>query len=226
MNRLKPRLNYANVVATLALFIAVGCGSAFAASQLGKKTVGTKQLKKNAVTPAKIRRNAVTTAKVKKQAITAAKVENGTLTGAQINASTLGTVPTAQQANTLAAPESWHEVGAPGEPSFQNGWENFNIKISTQPETVAFYKDHEGVVHLKGLAQSGSEEAIFQLPVGYRPADDKILDFVVACGGCFDQLGIAEVLGTQSVPSLSGAVYAPGGASYILFDGTTFRAES
>ena len=76
---MRPRLTYANVVATLALFIAIGGASAFAASQLGKNTVGSKQLKNNAVT----------TAKIKKEAITAAKVKKGTLTGKQVNGSTL-----------------------------------------------------------------------------------------------------------------------------------------
>jgi hypothetical protein len=85
---MRPKLTYANVVATLALFVAVGGASAFAASHLGKNSVGSKQIKKNAVT----------TAKIKKEAITAAKIKKGTLTGTQINASTLGTVPTATTA--------------------------------------------------------------------------------------------------------------------------------
>ena len=57
---MRPRLTYANVVATLALLIAIGGASAFAASQLGKNTVGTKQLKKNSVTTAKIKKQAIT----------------------------------------------------------------------------------------------------------------------------------------------------------------------
>ena len=42
--RLRARLTYANVIATLALFLALGGGAAYAAS-LGKNSVGTKQLK-------------------------------------------------------------------------------------------------------------------------------------------------------------------------------------
>lgn len=63
---MKPlrHLTYANVVATLALMLAVGGASAFAATQLGKNSVGTKQLKNNAVT--------------------GAKVKNGSLSGADI----------------------------------------------------------------------------------------------------------------------------------------------
>ena len=64
MKRLRPKLTYANVVATLALFIAVGGASAFAASQLGKNTVGPKQLKKNAVTTAKVKKEAITGARL------------------------------------------------------------------------------------------------------------------------------------------------------------------
>lgn len=53
--RLRPRLTYANVIATLALFLAVSGGAAYAASQLGKNTVGTTQLKRNAVTGVKVK---------------------------------------------------------------------------------------------------------------------------------------------------------------------------
>jgi hypothetical protein len=52
--RLRPRLSYANVIATLALFLVLGGGAAFAATQLPKNSVGAKQLKKHAVTPAKL----------------------------------------------------------------------------------------------------------------------------------------------------------------------------
>ena len=79
----RGRLTYANVVATLALFIALG-GGAIAASQLGKNSVGSRQLKKNAVTKAKIKKNAVTAAKIKKNAVTKAKIKNGAVNGSKI----------------------------------------------------------------------------------------------------------------------------------------------
>ncbi len=55
LERPRPRLTYANVIATLALFLALGGGAAFAASTLGKNSVGTKQLKRNAVTGTKVK---------------------------------------------------------------------------------------------------------------------------------------------------------------------------
>jgi hypothetical protein len=55
MKRIRAHLSYANVLATLALFIAVAGGTAFAATQmLPKNSVGTKQIKKDAVSPAKL----------------------------------------------------------------------------------------------------------------------------------------------------------------------------
>jgi hypothetical protein len=55
MRRLRPRLTYANVMVTLLAFVVLCGGGAYAASQLGKESVGTKQLKKNAVTGVKVK---------------------------------------------------------------------------------------------------------------------------------------------------------------------------
>jgi len=93
VKQIRKRLTYANVMSSLAVFLTLGGATAFAASQLGKNSVGAKQLKANAVTAKKIKNNAVTTAKLKNGAVTGSKIANGSLTGAQVNASTLGTVP-------------------------------------------------------------------------------------------------------------------------------------
>ena len=52
--RFRARLTYANVIATLALFIALG-GSSYAALNLPKGSVGSKQLQQNSVTSVKVR---------------------------------------------------------------------------------------------------------------------------------------------------------------------------
>ena len=208
----RERLTYANVMSTISVFLVVSGGAAYAAGHLGKNAVGTKQLKKNSVT----------TAKIKKQAVTAAKVKNGTLTGNQINTSTLGTVPTADKANSLAAPEDWHAVGAPGEPSFLNSWKNTGVGL----ETAAFYKDHGGVVHLKGDVTGGTQDSIFQLPGGYRPASGMRLVFAAHCEPCGSaEVGYARVFGTGD-PLHGSNVVAPPGAADVSLDGITFRAES
>jgi hypothetical protein len=53
MKRLSGKLTYANVMATIAVFIALG-GASYAAITLPKNSVGTEQLKKGAVTETKL----------------------------------------------------------------------------------------------------------------------------------------------------------------------------
>jgi hypothetical protein len=210
MNLRRP--SHGTVVAYLALFVALG-GGAMAASHLGKSTVGPKQLKKNSVT----------TAKIKNEAVTAAKVKKGTLTGNQINASTLGVVPAAQVANALSAAESWHEVGAAGEPPFENSWKN----ASPAFQSAGFYKDHEGIVHLKGTLKGGSATTLFHLPAGFRPTPGKFEVFDTPCNGCTGGVGPIVIAGGGiAVPGEDGRVSAAGGGTEVGLDGITFRAES
>jgi hypothetical protein len=68
----RPKLNYANVIATIALFVALG-GVAVAAG-LPKHSVGAKQLKPGAVTAAALHRAAVTSGKIAPKAVVAGKL--------------------------------------------------------------------------------------------------------------------------------------------------------
>jgi hypothetical protein len=52
---MRPKLTYSNVISTVCLFLLLGGGAAYAASSLGKNSVGTKQLKNNAVTGSKVK---------------------------------------------------------------------------------------------------------------------------------------------------------------------------
>jgi hypothetical protein len=55
MHRIRGKVTYANVMATVAVFLVLAGGTAFAATEmLPKASVGTKQLAKEAVTPAKL----------------------------------------------------------------------------------------------------------------------------------------------------------------------------
>ena len=54
MSSIRKRLTYANIVATIALFLALG-GASYAAFKLPKKSVGTRQLKPESVTGAKVK---------------------------------------------------------------------------------------------------------------------------------------------------------------------------
>jgi hypothetical protein len=61
MNRVRGKFTYANVISTLCLILVLGGGTAYAASQLEKESVGPKQIKKEAVTPAKLSKAAKAT---------------------------------------------------------------------------------------------------------------------------------------------------------------------
>jgi hypothetical protein len=68
----RPRLNYANVIATIALFVALG-GAAVAAG-LPRNSVGQNQLKRGAVSAAKLKRAAVTAGKLAPRSVVAGKL--------------------------------------------------------------------------------------------------------------------------------------------------------
>ncbi len=72
MSRLRPKLNYSNVIATIALFVALG-GAAVAAG-IPRHSVGPKQLKRGAVTGAALRKGAVTSGKLAPKSVVNGKL--------------------------------------------------------------------------------------------------------------------------------------------------------
>jgi hypothetical protein len=83
-SKLRPQITYSNVIATLALFLALG-GAAVAAS-LPKNSVGTQQLKRGAVTAADLRKGAVRAGKLARKSVVAGKLgSNAVLPGNILN---------------------------------------------------------------------------------------------------------------------------------------------
>jgi len=138
--RRRPKLTYANVVSTLALFVAVGGAGAYAASQLPPKSVGEPELRPGAVTAEKLRKNAVIATKIKalavkqgkianeavtgaklakgavsgekmaEAAVTTSKLADGSVTGDKVDESSLGQVPSAAKADFATSAESANPV--------------------------------------------------------------------------------------------------------------------
>lgn len=104
--QLRRTFSYANVVATIALFLAVSGGVVYAASTLGKNAVKSnniaanavksRNLAKNAVKSKSLAANAVTSAKIKKEAVTSGKVKKATLTRNNLAAGTLAGLQVAE----------------------------------------------------------------------------------------------------------------------------------
>jgi hypothetical protein len=85
---MRPHLTYANVMATLAVFVALG-GSSYAAVQLSKNSVRSQHIAPAAVTPKKLRAGAVTAPKLREGAVTARKLRDGAITAAKIREGSL-----------------------------------------------------------------------------------------------------------------------------------------
>lgn len=85
----RPRLSYANVVATVALFIALGSG-AWAAIEIG--------------------RNDVTAREIAKAAVGSSELKNDGTKGKDVDESSLGQVPSAASATTAASAQSAEQL--------------------------------------------------------------------------------------------------------------------
>jgi hypothetical protein len=71
MTAIRKQLNYANVMATLAVFIALG-GGALAALRIPANSIGTKQLQRGAVTGAKVKEGSLPGADIKPHSLSSA----------------------------------------------------------------------------------------------------------------------------------------------------------
>jgi hypothetical protein len=162
VKRVRKRLTYANAMSTIAVFLAVGGATAFAAHHLGKGSVGAKQLKKNAVTTAKIRKHAVTAAKIKKGAIRGGKVANGSLTGVDINLATLGTVPNAAAANGQIPTKVFKTFNA-GEGGVVADIAGFTLGASCEEEDIDVSLTSPTSANSVEIAQgSGNKHSVFE----------------------------------------------------------------
>ena len=223
----------AMIVACIALAVALS-GASYAAIVLPKNSVGTKQLRPNAVKSSKIAPNQVT--------------------GDDVNEATLGQVSSAASAANAAnaanadkldgrdssafapsASEPWHEIGAPGEPSFHQACTpEFDADVHWVPygagwNTPAFFRDPAGVVHLKGMiydqcplgtGSGNSGVYMFILPAGYRPAVTEV-QVTIATGNTLNRVNISptgEVSADIDLPK------GFGNDGWISLDGVSFRA--
>jgi hypothetical protein len=66
--------------------------------------------------------------------------------------------------------DTWHVVGASGEPAYKNSWGTSGASTNS---IAGFRKDPFGKVMLRGAVKGGANATVvFTLPVGYRPPKD------------------------------------------------------
>lgn len=117
-------------------------------------------------------------------------------------------VSTAQQAALDAKADKALEAWTA--PTLTNSW----ISNGSGYNSVGFYKDSFGVVHLRGLIESGSMQAsAFTLPVGYRPPAREFFGTVSNA-----------LFGSVFVDPDGTVVPWSGSNTWFSLDGLTFRA--
>ena len=125
----RPQLTYANVMSSIAVFLALG-GTSYA---VARNSIGNRELKNNAVTSSKVR--------------------DGSLTARDLSSSSRGPrgpqgpqgpagLPGSGSGAGIPAAEAWTPL------SFGVGWANYGASYLA----VTYRKDQLGRVHLRGLA--------------------------------------------------------------------------
>jgi hypothetical protein len=217
MNRLRSKLTYANVVATVALFLVIAGGSAFAASNVGKNSVGAKQIKNNAITAAKIKNGAVTEAKIGNGAVTEAKIANGAVTGSKIGLGAVGAanintsgliVPNASHANSADSATDATNAAHAGDAQTLQGLS------AAQITAASTLKCPSNMLPLAGLCFESAP----------RPSAD-YTSAIHSCAKAGLVLPSLTQLWTFQVQTFS-TPPTPEWAGQLFYDGTHLRAEA
>lgn len=115
-----------------------------------------------------------------------------------------------------ATGHEWKNVGAAGQPAFQNSWVNYDA-AGTGFEEAGFCK-RGGIVYLKGLVKSGTISTtapIFTLPLGYRPKNTRLFGTISN-----------SAIGRIDIQPDGDVIPVTGSNAWISLDGISFPAEA
>ncbi len=186
LRKLRPRFTYANVVATLALFLALG-GGAYAAA-----TVGSGDIKNNAVLSRHIKDGEVKKSDLAANSVGSGKVIDGSLLRRDFKPGQLsasgpagGDLTGSYPKPKLRAPKLFGIAQQPAPPAASidcskhpltfcgaSPGDYWNDPASGGFSYAGVYVDALGFVHLQGVVERVGHvgDIVFTLPVGMRPS--------------------------------------------------------
>lgn len=249
---MRQRLTYANVMSTIAVFLALGLGGAWAADKLKKNSVSSKQVKNESIVSKDLKNG---------KGVTGGDVSDGSLDSADLGAGSVGSEEIADGSVGAGdtSREPLHVLGSPGEPALSNGGEGDCLVFSSFTQNsdynpVGFYRDSAGIVHLTGTVQvmNGSggdgqctassadrpetveDNLLFVLPPGFRPEGRVFMTPSVLGNSNTTETEQFEVIGEGpsttsigAIPLAPGTVWFPSGTPrgpFISLEGISFRA--
>ena len=100
--------------------------------------------------------------------------------------------------------------------TFTNGWANYFSGTEYGP--VGYYKDSMGIVHLRGLAASGTiGQNMFTLPAGFRPLAGTLIFTIISNANT--SAARVDIRPDGTVVAVSG------GNNWIVLSGISFVAR-
>ena len=201
----RPKLTYANVVSTLALFGVIAGGTAIAlpgkgsvhaddirrdavrAKQIRDGKVGAAEIADGSVGSAEVADGAIGSTEVADDAIGSAEISNDAVGAGEISDGSVGAADIAQAAIGSAAIADASVAGADIAPTafepvtLANGWSTYSLVVGP----LEIGKDPLGFVHLRGAIHQGNTalpNRAFTLPADLRPPRN-VSFIVLATGG-------------------------------------------